>query len=251
MKRISIISIFLAFAFTLMAQTPDQLFKQGNDAYAKGDFQEAADRYTDILNQGQASPELYYNLGNAYYRLDEMGLAVLCYERALKLRPNYRDCRENLDLAYSKTEDHIEVLPELFLKRWVRAIVSLFSVTGWCVILIILIAIYLAAIIFMRYFAAGRQRMTTFYCSWAIILLTAIALICFCVAKHQAKLHDNAIVLQPAVTVLSSPESTGVEKFILHEGTKVTIEEDLEPWYKIRIADGNTGWLPNDAIEII
>lgn len=251
MKRISIITLFISFAFALMAQTPDQLFQQGNNAYANGNFQEAANSYNQILKQGATSPELYYNLGNAYYRLDEIGQAIFCYERALKQSPNYRDCRENLDLAYSKTEDHIEVLPELFLKRWGRAIVSLFSVKGWSAMLLIILAVLMSAIIFMRHFAVGRQRIITFYFAVALIIALFGTTICLCSSNAQSRSHHSAIILQPAVTVMSSPESSSVEKFILHEGTKVTIEEDLTPWYKIRIADGNTGWLPTDALAII
>lgn len=251
MKKISIISVLLVFASFVMAQSADQLFKQGNDAYAKGKYQEAVNLYDNILSQNLSSPELYYNLGNAYYRLDELGQAVLSYERALKLRPNYRDCRENLDLAYSKTEDHIEVLPELFLKRWGRAMVSLFSVRGWFVLLLVLLTLFFCIVLFLRHFAVGRQRNVSLYGSFALVFFMCVALICFISAKHQANTHDKAIVLEPTVTVMSSPESTGVEKFILHEGTKVTVEEDLTPWYKIRIADGNTGWLPIEAVSVI
>lgn len=250
MKKIFFFIILLS-AFAVQAETVQQMWARGNDAYGKSDYPAAIAAYEGILQAGQQSAELYYNLGNAYYRQNEIGQAIFCYERALRLRPNFRDCRENLNLANSKTEDNIENLPELFIKRWGQAIVNLFTLNGWMVVILILLAIYFGCLLYIRYFADGQPLRIALYGSFVVIFLTIVAFICFFVARSQAKTHNQAIILQPAITVMSSPESTGVEKFILHEGTKVSIQEDLGDWYKIQIADGNTGWIGADEISII
>ena len=117
MKK-TLILLLLATALNAAAQTPQQLMQRGNDAYAKGDFVAAAQAYNAVLDAGYESADLYYNLGNVYYRQEEYGLSILNYERALRLKPNFRDAKQNLDLADSKTEDQIAALPEIFLAQW-------------------------------------------------------------------------------------------------------------------------------------
>ena len=147
MKKIAILILLALTASTALAQTPQQLMLKGNEAYSHGDYEAAADAYEVILATGLQSAELYYNLGNAYYRQEELGQAILNYERALRLNPHFRDARENLDLCYSKTEDGIESLPQIFLVQWAQAIVNWFSPTGWLVAIIILFALLGALVV--------------------------------------------------------------------------------------------------------
>ncbi len=251
MKKIAILILLALTASTALAQTPQQLMLKGNEAYSHGDYEAAADAYEVILATGLQSAELYYNLGNAYYRQEELGQAILNYERALRLNPHFRDARENLDLCYSKTEDGIESLPQIFLVQWAQAIVNWFSPTGWLVAIIILFALLgaLVVIFFVSSDYGWRKRSLFLSILVSLLLLLAVA---FTIASHvKFNHHNRAIVTSPMIVVKSSPEAHSIDKMILHEGTPVEIEETLGDWHKIHIANGNTGWVEQDDITII
>lgn len=250
MKRILVI-LALFGSCGLFAQTPQELMLQGNQAYGKSDFTTAISTYNAILDAGYCSAELYYNLGNAYYRQQQYALSILSYERALRLKPNFRDARQNLQLAYSKTEDEIEQLPELFIVRWARALVSCFSPTGWRVALLVMLAVLVAlvAVIFLCRDYLWRKR--SLVASIVVTALLVITLACAIASATRASRHNQAIVTTPMLVVKSSPEEGSVDKLILHEGTKVSIDETLGQWHKIRIADGNTGWVPTSELTAI
>lgn len=243
--------LILLFPLVLCAQTPQMLMQQGNDAYSKSDFVGAANAYNAILESGFFSADLYYNLGNAYYRQEEYGLAILNYERALRLKPNFRDARHNLQIATSKTEDEITALPELFIVQWTRSATALLSPTGWRVTLLVLFAVLATLVVFVFLLRdyAGRRR--ALLGSIVTTFLIAIALSCTIAASLRERSHDDAIVTTPMLVVKSSPESGSIDKMILHEGTKVTIDETLGEWHKIHIADGNTGWVSANEVTII
>lgn len=249
-KIIFILSVILSVQ-TAVAQTPQQLLQNGNKAYSEGNYESAAEFYNAILNSGQQSPELYYNLGNAYYRMEELGLAILNYERALRLKPHFSDARQNLELAYSKTDDEIEILPTLFLAQWSHDIVNLFSPAGWLIVLLIIVAILAALTVFFFVVSdySWRKRSLLIGVLFSIVLLLSIA--CTTASHIQYNRHDKAIITKPMTVVKSSPEATGIDKMVLHEGTNVSIDETLGSWYKIHIADGNTGWIESSEATII
>lgn len=249
MKKL-IILIMLA-ATAAFAQTPQQLMEKGNDAYNKGDYAAAAEAYEAILRGGQHSADLYYNLGNAYYRQEEIGLAILNYERSLLLNPHFRDAEQNLELAYSKTEDEITPLPKIFLAKWAEAVVSWFSPNGWLVLLLILAAV-LGALVVVFFTSNDYQwRKNALLSGLLVTLLLVMSLACTISSFNHFNRHDEAIVTSPMIVVKSSPESHSVDKMILHEGTKVKIEETLGEWFKIEIADGNNGWVESSEVTTI
>lgn len=250
MKKLFII-LTLILSCSLYAQTPQQLFEKGNKAYAQNDYQGAIKAYSAILESGNTSAELYYNLGNAYYRIDEFGMAILNYERALRLKPNFRDARQNLELANTKTEDEISVLPELFITRWYRSIVAVFSPAGWKAIILIFITLIISLGLFIHFGSSYEWRKYALIGILVLTLATLISIFCCISASRNITQHTNAIVTSPMLVVKSSPENSSVDKLVLHEGTKVDIEEDLDGWYKIHIADGNTGWVVADEVTII
>ncbi len=250
MKRILPI-LLLAAALSAAAQSPSQLMQQGDDAYAKADFAKAVSLYNAVLDAGHQSADLYYNLGNAHYRLEEYGLAILNYERALRLKPNLRDARQNLDLVNSKIEDEIAPLPELFIVHWAHSLVAWLSPAGWRVLMLCLAALLGGLIVFFVLSSQYRSRKTALIGILVLSLLLLLALACSISASIRYNRHDQAIVTSPMAIVKSSPEDTSVDKLILHEGTKVDIEETLGDWHKIQIADGNTGWMQQTDITII
>lgn len=251
MKNFLVFTLYFLLLATVSAQTPQQLMQKGNDAYGKGDYAAAVEAYNAILDAGMHSADLYYNLGNAYYRQEELGLAILNYERALRLNPRFRDARQNLDLAYSKTEDKIDSLPQIFIVHWVQSVISWFSHTGWLIVLLILVALLgaLTVLFFVSSDYAWRRRSLLIGIFVSLILLLAIG--CTIASHVQYNRHDRAIVTSPMIVVKSSPEAHGIDKMILHEGTKVEIEETLGEWHKIEIADGNNGWVETADVTII
>ncbi len=250
MKKILSI-ILLSWTVTAMAQSPRELMSQGNVAFQKSDFVTAAKCYSKILEAGYANADLYYNLGNAYYRQDEFGQAILNYERALRLKPNFRDAQENLDLANSKIEDEIKALPELFIVTWARNITTWFSHTGWRIVILCLLALLSAAVAIFVLSRDYLWRKGALIGGIAVTGLLLIAIACSIATGVRQNSHNKAIVTSPLVVVKSSPESNSVDKLILHEGTKVDVEETLGDWHKIHIADGNTGWLTDADITVI
>lgn len=250
MKKILSI-ILLSWTVTAMAQSPRELMSQGNVAFQKSDFVTAAKCYGKILEAGYANADLYYNLGNAYYRQDEFGQAILNYERALRLKPNFRDAQENLDLANSKIEDEIKALPELFIVTWARNITTWFSHTGWRIVILCLLALLGAAVAIFVLSRDYLWRKGALIGGIAVTGLLLIAIACSIATGVRQNSHNKAIVTSPLVVVKSSPESNSVDKLILHEGTKVDVEETLGDWHKIHIADGNTGWLTDADITVI
>ncbi len=251
MKRYITAILILAFALTAAAQTPQQLMQLGNDAYSKADFATAVRQYQAVLDAGYQSADLYYNLGNAYFRQEEYGLAILNYERALRLKPNFTDARQNLDLANTKTEDEIAALPEIFLAHWAHSMVAWFSPSGWRILFLCLLAILgtLTAVLLLS--SSYRLRKGSLISGIIVLILLLICLACTIASSHRYNCHDKAIVTAPVAVVKSSPETNSVDKLLLHEGTKVDIEETLGEWHKIHIADGNTGWLPQSEVTII
>lgn len=251
MKRIVFILITLVASAAAMAQSAEQLMLSGNEAYKSGDYQAAAAAYTQVLDAGFESAELYYNLGNAYYRQDEFGQAVLNYERSLRLSPNFRDARQNLALAQSRTEDQIESLPELFVVRWLKALLNLFSPRGWRVCLLVLALFAGVCVVLFRVGPSYALRKGGFVGACVLAVLLAAAIACAAASHHRLSSHRTAVVTAPMLVVKSSPEQGSVDKLVLHDGTEVTVEETLGDWLKVSIADGNSGWVRQSDVTII
>lgn len=250
MKK-TLILLLLATALNAAAQTPLQLMQRGNDAYAKGDFVAAAQAYNAVLDAGYESADLYYNLGNVYYRQEEYGLSILNYERALRLKPNFRDAKQNLDLADSKTEDQIAALPEIFLAQWAHSVVAWFSPTGWRICTLILLALLGTAVVIFLLSRDYAWRKGALIDGIVTLVFMLLCIACTISASVRYNRHNQAIVTAPMAVVKSSPEENSIDKLVLHEGTKVNIEETLGEWHKIQIADGNNGWLQADEVTII
>ena len=194
---------------------------------------------------------LYYNLGNAYFRDGKIGKSILNYERALDLRPADDDARHNLSVANSYVKDKIDNVPEFFLVTWVRSLRMSLSSNAWAAISLILFAITLSAV--LLYLLSGRLaiRKTGFYTGIIALLLFLLSL-SFSSAERRQILHpEYAIVMHSSASVKSSPDNGSKELFIIHEGTKVKVVREIGQWKEIMIADGNKGWMNSDAIEMI
>ncbi len=224
---------------------------EADSSYVRGQYQQAITQYEALLKQG-ASADLYYNLGNAYYRTENIPEAVLNYERALLLSPGDRDIRFNLQIARSKTFDKIVPESEMFFVTWYRSLVSMMSVDGWA--RTALVALALTIILLLVYLFSERiwLRKAGFFGGVALLVLFVGANIFAWQQKKDLLNRKGAIIFAPAVTVKSTPAANGTDLFILHEGTKVVITDgSMKEWKEIRLADGKEGWIESKHIRVI
>ena len=245
----TVTAVLLMLLLPLCAQAVTKA--DADSAYVRGEYQQAIKDYEALLKQG-ASADLYYNLGNAYYRTENITRAVLNYERALLLSPGDRDIRFNLQMARSKTVDKITPEQDMFFVTWYRSLVNLTSVDGWADIALISLA--LAIVLALLYLFSERIWLRKVGFFGAIILIVFFLLgNVFAYQQKDLLVHRRgAIVTAPAVTVKSTPAKQGTDLFILHEGTKVTITDaSMKDWKGIRLADGKEGWIESQQIELI
>jgi tetratricopeptide (TPR) repeat protein len=250
-KIITFMLFFVAAGSMLQAQIVDSIWAKANNLYAAGEYREAITFYNMIEASGEVSADLFYNIGNAYFKQNILSKSILYYERAIKLHPGDPDITHNLALANAMTVDKIEAVPEFFVFTWVKNIRSSAGTDTWAWLSIILFAFCLL-LLGLFFFAHNiTLRKFSFFLS-ILILLGSITGGIF--AYYQKKeLHDtSAAIITPAViTVKSSPDTSGKDLFILHEGTKVTILETLGEWQCIKLADGKQGWILKYAAEMI
>ncbi len=252
MKRNIILIITLLIGLCpVMAATHNQTFQEGVAAYSQGNYDNAIAAWQSILDDGQESGELYYNLGNAYYRLEDYAHAILNYERAARLMPRDKETKENLALAYSKTEDRIEQMPRLFFVAWWQGLIQFFNPRGWMWIAIMLLALTGTSVAWFFLSRDYRWRKGTFVATIVLAILLLFSAICVAVSASHVSKHHEAIVVAPMTVVKSAPDQGGMDKFVLHEGTHLQLGISQDGWTKIELNDGNTGWLPNEDFEVI
>ena len=224
---------------------------EADSAYAQGHYQQAARDYEALLKKG-VSTDLYYNLGNAYYRMDEMPRAVLNYERALLLSPGDADVRFNLQMARSKTVDKITPESEMFFVTWYHSLINLTSVDGWAQMALIALAVAIVLALLYLFASPVWMRKVGFFGALLMLVLFVAANFFAYAQKQSFVRRSGAIIMAPAVTVKSTPAEQGTDLFILHEGTRVDITDGtMRQWKRIRLADGKEGWIETSQMEII
>lgn len=227
------------------------LWDEANTAYLRSDFHTAGRIYREILDRGEASAKLYYNLGNACFKEEHLGEAILYYHRALRLNPSDEDARYNLSVAESKTIDRIETIPEFFLKGWVRSIRSMMSGTAWTILSLLLLALTLGATLFYLLSQRIALRKAGFYGTLCTLLLFIITTSFAASDRSEMIDHTKAVVLSPSVAVKSSPDKAATDLFVVHEGTTLRTGEQMGEWSEVTLADGKKGWLESRHIEQI
>ena len=243
----------LIFAISIFSVTTSSAVTkvEADSAYARGEYQQAIKDYEALLKQG-ASADLYYNLGNAYYRTENITRAVLNYERALLLSPGDRDIRFNLQIAQAKTIDKIVPESEMFFFTWYRSLVNLMSVDGWARTSLVSLALLIVLLLIYLFSDRIWLRKIGFFGGIVLLLLFVMSNVFAWQQKQNLLYRKGAIVIVPSVTVKSTPASNGTDLFVLHEGTKVNITDgSMKGWKEIRIADGKEGWIESKQIEEI
>ena len=231
---------------------PDSLWNAANAAYSEGRWEDAVNDYNAIVETSMESAPLWCNLGSAWYKNGNLSKAILCYERALKLDPSYGDARYNLELLNSQKRDRIESVPELILKTWIKGIGRLLDSNSWAVCFLIFFAVALALMLLFVLGSTVVWRRTGFY-TGIVFLLFALASLSFSLWQKKDYMRmDSAIVMMPVSAVKSSPSSDSAKDlFVLHEGTKVIVLDNVGGWSNIELSDGRQGWVPSSDIENI
>ncbi len=248
---LNIVLVGLTASNVLFAANLDSLLLAANSSYTSGKYDDAVKAYEAILYQGYESDQVYFNLGNAYFKLKNIPASILNYERAARLNPGDEDISFNLELARTFTVDKIEPLPEFFLKTYIGSLRSAFSSDGWAWLSILsLVLTLVAAGVFWFTFRPVVKRVT--FALGLLALMLTIASAGFSAQQKNRFVHRSyGIVFPSVISVKSSPGDSGKDLFILHAGTKVQVTKSVGEWVEIRIADGNKGWVIKESIGII
>ncbi len=257
LKKIPIanILVLLLVAFVPLVQfantSPESLMQTANNAYDAGLYVSALNVYHLIEKENLESSALYYNMGNAYFKNNDIASAILYYEKAKKTDPNNDDIDYNLSIANSMIVDKIDKVPELFFKKWWTYFYNMFNADIWTALSLFS---WFVLVFFIGLFILTKRRSVrklAFYFG-VIFLFTSIASFGLASQKYYyGKEKQEAIIFTPAITVKSSPTTSAVDLFVVHEGTKVKIMDEVNEWIKIKIQDGSVGWLPASSLKDI
>jgi len=244
-----VLQLFYNEAFSQDAK--NDKFRQGVDLFSAGNFDKALEQWIDLYNTGYRSAELEYNIGNAYFKLNNIPGAILFFERAHLLKPADEDINYNLQILRTLIVDRFDEIPDLFFVRWFGFLALSLSTNAWARISI---STFILCLIFLSLYFYSLKYKLKVLGFWLALLLLIISLssIAFS-ARNRQMVHNShqAIIFNPQISGKSSPDNSGTDLFVLHEGTKVITGEKVGDWYEIRLSDGNKGWIPSGSIQII
>lgn len=250
-KKIMLFTSLIFISMSGFGNSLEDSLQAGNTFYTLEKYEDAISAYEYVIEQGYEAPGLYYNLGNAYFKSHKITYAILNYERAVLLDPRNEDIQYNLDLAKSFVVDKIEIVPGFILSEWHHALVNLFPGNIWAIISVssfVILLLSFSLYLYMREY--GIKKL--FF--WFSVLLLYVSISSFVFSFNHRRLLLNpatGLVLSPSVTVESSPDKSGTDLFLIHEGTKLIVKESIGDWTKIRLSDGKEGWVPTESIILI
>lgn len=222
---------------------------EANTAYSNGNYNEAIDAYRTILEE-DPMPEIFYNLGNAYFKTGEIAQAILAYERCLRLDPTNEDAKFNRDFAQTRIIDNIEDNAPSLLNVWAGSLRNCLSEKVWFFLSVSLFVLCLVGFFLFAFMSQSAVRKTAFFCAIFALLFSIVGMSCGISAHKSSITHDEAIIMQGIVNAKSSPDKSGTDLFVLHEGTKVTITDKVGEWCEVRVGD-NKGWIQGSTLERI
>lgn len=253
MKRFILYTILLVVSVVAMGAEPmsSEHWETGNKAYIDGDYNKAIAEYNAILDGGEYSMKLYYNLANAYFKVGSIGKSILYYNKALRIAPSQEDIRHNLAIAEAQTKDRIVAIPEFFINRWLRTLRNTMSCGTWSLLSLLFFGVLLSFTLLFLLASRIRWRKVGFYGAlFSLVIFVAVTLFAIS-SRNDILQHEEAIVMGSAVSIKSSPDRSATDLFVLHEGTKVRIIAEVDEWREIVIADGKKGWVEVKNIEQI
>ncbi len=247
MKKLLYLVILLV-SFSSFGQN-ENIFEQGKELYKNGKYQQAITAWMQILDKGEHSAELYFNLGNAQYKLNHIGPSVYYYEKALQLSPNDSDIKNNLAFAENARIDSIEPLPKTVFSKWYHSISGVFTFNGWAILAVALSMFFVALFLFYYFAFSERRKRLIFVSSMFVgILLIASLTMAFSTYGDYSK-NQPAVIFASEIEIKTAPTMGSDVAFVLHEGTKVQISAQDGNWYRIILADGKDGWIPSTDLK--
>jgi tetratricopeptide (TPR) repeat protein len=248
---LSIIVISMFAAEAVSQQTNQEKFDKGVTLFTSATYKEALQVWTEIYNTGYRSANLNYNIGNAYFKLNDIPDAILFYERAYLLSPADENINYNLQIAKTLIVDRFQEIPEIFFVRWFNFLSLLLSSNTWAIVSLTGFLLCLLLLSLYIYSSRYRNKVIGFWLAIFFFIMSATS-IAFSL-RNKSLVYDShkAIIINTLVSGKSSPDNSGTDLFVLHDGTKVTIEDKVGEWYEIRLSDGNKGWIPVNSLIII
>jgi len=253
-KILQLVSIFILLTplhATTIQDTVEVWMNEGNTYYQQKKYNEAIDSYQKIIDKNYESATLYYNLGNAYFKNEENGKAILWYERALKLDPSNEDIQHNIAFVNQKLEDKIDVLPELFLHRWYVSMASSMTSNQWAIISIVIFILMLLSILSYLLVHISWVKSTSIFTLFFSLVIFIFSLLFSYRNSTFSEKHPEAIILKSVINGKSTPHDSGTDLFVIHEGLKVKITDQLNNWVEIKLPNGEKGWVNYSDLEKI
>lgn len=251
MKKVIFIVFSLLISFFTSAQTPKELFEEANNWYKKGNYSKAADLYSKIENKGFVSEDVYYNLGNCYYKLNKIAPSIYNYEKALKLNPIHTDAKNNLAFANRMKIDVIETLPKTFWQKASDVIIKKLNFDTWAILAIVFS--FLGTLLFLSYYFSTSSTKKLLFFNVSIIAFIAFLITTFFAYTnyHTTTSNKEGIIFKQKVEVKNAPSGKSDTDFELHEGTKVYLIDNVDHWQKIKLANGKIGWIKTTSLKEI
>lgn len=249
MKKIVFLLCLLSLNFGF-AQN-EKLFNDATEFYNDGEYSKAIDNYKQILDNGEHSSSLYFNLGNSYYKLNAIGPSIYYYEKALLLSPNNEEIKNNLRFAQNMRLDAIEEVPKTEISKMYTSLTGMFTFDQWAYLAVGLVFLFVLAYMAYYFLGTANQKRAAFISGIFSLILGVLSVLMAYLNFQSFKNNDPAIVFSKEVNVNAEPNRNSSPVFTLHEGTKVNVLEELDNWKRIRIADGQTGWLEAENVRKI
>ncbi|SEA83330.1 SH3 domain-containing protein [Flavobacterium gillisiae] len=242
-------NIFYILVLTTQVFFAQNGFETGNDLYKAGKYEQAIDAYGSVLKTNQHSSELYFNLGNCYYKLNKVAPAIYSYEKALVLSPNDREVANNLRFAQKRTIDEVKVVPKVGFAKLLRDFTAIYHYNTWAWIAVGLAISFLLAFLGYYFSETTVVKRISFFVMFALVVFIFIVVAAAIFEKSHYDNEKPAIVFAEIAEVRSEPQKGSSVIFVLHEGTKVYVEEKVDNWKKVQLTDGTEGWIENTAIK--
>ena len=231
--------------------TPSQLLTEAAAAYEQGNYETAAQNYELLAEAYGGTADVFYALGNSYYKQQKFAQAILNYERCLLLDPSSDDARTNLEMAQLNCVDKIDSIQPIIFVTWSNALRDCFSSDVWSWLSIVFFLLFIGGLVCYAFVRVTSIRKVGFYGAVAAVVLSGICMLYASAQASRLTAHDQAIVMAPTVTVRSTPAESGTQLLIIHEGLKVRIRQELSGWSEVELSDGNVGWMPTSMLEVI
>ncbi len=243
--------LFLILFFLNTQSQVEVVFDEGNALYNQGNYAEAIEKYTSIINNGSESAELYYNLGNAYYKINDIANSIFYFEKSLLLDPNNNETINNLSFSQNMTIDRIETVPVNQVSKFISKFTNLFDYNTW--FLISILFEFLSLIVFSLYlFNKNSDTKKRYFSIGSIFLFCFIIFLSLGVnSKSEYEKNNPAILFDSRISFKSEPNERSEELFLLNEGTKVNVLEKINEWSLIELSNGSKGWVLNSKYQLI